>query len=184
MSEKKVFASFYERTLAKLIDSLIYSMLILLPVVSISASSGFSNLLDSSYNFILLILVIAVLVLPLEMLMVSRLGGTPGKLILGIKIQKENGKRLNFWEAFVRSTIGRAVSGLFFGLGYFWVCRNEKRQGWHDLIIDSVVVRTISYGWMMGLLIFVVFLIINICLFASSAMGFIGNSKLYLGLFS
>lgn len=182
MTEKITYASFYERALSRLIDSVFYLVMILTPIIAISGTSDFSLLLTNIYNFVLFVLSVAVIVLPLEICMISKIGGTPGKLLMGIRVQKENGKYLTLKEAFIRTTLGKAVSGLFFGLGYFWILKNDKHQGWHDMIMGSVVVRRISYGWLIGVLILIVFLVIDVGLIVGSIINFINNYGFYSSL--
>jgi|SRR3989304_1745644 len=179
MEKTTVYATFWERFLSRLIDTLVYLMLIFIPLNSIVLSKSFDLLLDNISNFTLFILIIALIILPFETLMISKLGGTPGKLLIGLRIQKTSGKLLNPKETFIRLTLGRAVSGLFFGLGYFWIFKNEKRQGWHDLINDSVVVRKINYGWLIGLLILIVFAIINVAIVSGVIAGFAANFSFF-----
>lgn len=180
MTEKDPkYASYFERLLARLIDSLVYFMIIFVPVVKIASAASFTNLVDNIYNFTLFILFIAFLILPFEIAMTAKFKGTPGKLLMGLKIQKEDGKPLTFKEAFIRLTIGRAVSGLFLGLGYFWIFKNKKRQAWHDLINQSVVVKHLNYGWLIGILILIAFLLIDLSLFAGTALGFVSNAQFF-----
>lgn len=65
---------------------------------------------------------------------------TPGKYLMGIRIIKETGRNLTFWEAFLREFC-KAISLLVLGLGLIWILIDKKRQGWHDKLIKSVVVE-------------------------------------------
>jgi uncharacterized RDD family membrane protein YckC len=176
------YATFYERLLARLIDSLVYFMVIFVPIVKISSSTDFTVLLNSIYNFTIFVLFIAFIILPFEVFMTAKFKGTPGKLLMGLKIQKEDGKPLSYQEAFIRLTIGRAVSGLFFGLGYLWIFKNEKRQAWHDLINQSIVIKRLSFEWLIGILILIAFLLINMSLFAETIVKFISNAQFFQSL--
>jgi len=71
----------------------------------------------------------------------SRFGGTIGKLIVGLRVVDEKGEFLTDRRAFFRCTVGYFVSGLFFGLGYFWIIKDNKNQGWHDQISETYVVQ-------------------------------------------
>ncbi len=184
MTEKESYSSFFERALAKIIDSLFYLMLFLLPIAVISASTEFRSLLDNILNFSLFIIFLGVLVLPFEIFMTSKFKGTPGKLIMGLKIQKEDGKALTYKEAFIRLTIGRAVSGLFFGLGYLWIFRSKKKQAWHDLINETVVIKYLTFGWLIGILILIVFVMVNLTFFAGIIVKILSNAQFYQSLIS
>jgi len=67
-------------------------------------------------------------------------GATVGKKILKIKIVQVNGSPITIGKAILRY-IGYFISGMFFGLGFFTILWNKKKQGWHDEIAKTVVVR-------------------------------------------
>ncbi|KKR09945.1 MAG: hypothetical protein UT39_C0025G0008 [Candidatus Woesebacteria bacterium GW2011_GWA1_39_21] len=182
MTDKIKYASFWERVLALLIDTSIYLMLITLAIFKITGVNDFASLLNNIYDFVLLNLFLAVFIFPIEVAMVSFLGGTPGKLIIGIRIQKESGKLLNWKEAFIRLTLGKAVSGLFFGLGYVWIFRDEKKRAWHDYVNNSVVAKKNNYGWIIGFLILCLFLFINFETVIGIVASIGANSEFYSSL--
>jgi len=41
----------------------------------------------------------------------------------------------------LRQTIGYWLSGAVFYLGFIWVAFDDKKQGWHDKIARTFVVR-------------------------------------------
>jgi len=182
MNEKRPYASFYERLLSRFIDSLIYSMILLIPLVKISTINVFTILLDNIYNYILFLLIIASFIFFFEIFIISEFGGTLGKLLIGLRIQHENGKFLSLKDSFIRLTLGRAVSGIFFGLGYLWIFKNAKHQAWHDMVNETVVVRKLSHGYLIGLVIIIAFIIINLGIFAGIFSGFIYNLPFYQNL--
>ena len=67
-------------------------------------------------------------------------GQTLGKKAMGIKVVKEDGKPLGYSEAVVRY-VGYIISIIPLGLGYFWVIWDEKKQGFHDKIAKTLVVK-------------------------------------------
>src|SRR5262249_36910952 len=70
-------------------------------------------------------------------------GLTPGKWMLGIRVIKADTQiPAGFWRMFLRETIGRIVSGVLCYLGYIWAAVDANRQGWHDKIAKTMVVRT------------------------------------------
>ena len=72
-----------------------------------------------------------------------RRGLTPGKKLLGLQVLRaQTGAIPGFGMMFVRETFGRFLSGLAFGLGYFWAIVDRNGQAWHDRIAGTVVVRT------------------------------------------
>lgn len=69
-------------------------------------------------------------------------GMTPGKWLLGERVvEKLTGNYPGFWRMLLRETIGKFVSGIFLGLGYFWAIWDKDNQAWHDKIAGTVVVR-------------------------------------------
>ena len=68
-------------------------------------------------------------------------GQTPGKMALRIKVVRTDGSSLTLGRAFYRETIGKFVSGIIFGIGYFMVAFDDKKQGLHDRMADTYVVR-------------------------------------------
>ena len=76
-----------------------------------------------------------------EVWMLGMYGATVGKMVMRIKVVKENGKKLTYSDALLR-TISGFLSAVVFGLGFLWVIWDKKKQGWHDKIAKTVVVRT------------------------------------------
>ena len=71
-------------------------------------------------------------------------GQTPGKRVLGVRVVRTDGKRLNFGNA-LRRSIGYVISGILF-LGYLWILFDNRRQGFHDKLAGTMVV----YSWPEG----------------------------------
>ncbi len=67
-------------------------------------------------------------------------GQTPGKLLMGIRVVSISGERISDVEAILRY-LGYYLNGIFIGLGWLWALLNQKRQGWHDLLAHTLVVR-------------------------------------------
>jgi len=67
-------------------------------------------------------------------------GATPGKKLMGIKVIQTNGKPLTYPVAIIR-WFAQYISLVPLGLGYFWVAFDKKKQGWHDKIASTLVVR-------------------------------------------
>ncbi len=70
-------------------------------------------------------------------------GQTPGKMLLGLRVIQASGEKMTFGVAFLR-WVGTLVSGLFLSLGYLWIAIDGKKQGWHDKIAATLVIRTAS----------------------------------------
>ena len=69
-------------------------------------------------------------------------GQTPGMMLMGLRVVSVDGGHLTFWRAFLR-LIGYVISTAFFFLGFAWVLVDDRRQGWHDKLANTLVV----YSW-------------------------------------
>ncbi|HTV85067.1 MAG TPA: RDD family protein [Dyella sp.] len=75
---------------------------------------------------------------------------TPGKQALGLRVTDENGNRLGFWHAFGRF-LGKIVSGLILYVGYMMAGWTSRKQGLHDLMAGTFVVRgQVLEAWEQG----------------------------------
>jgi len=71
----------------------------------------------------------------------SRKGGTPGKLLLRLRVIDVCGDRISLKTALLRHTIGYLTSAVGAGLGFLWIALDERKQGWHDKIAKTFVIR-------------------------------------------
>jgi uncharacterized RDD family membrane protein YckC len=70
------------------------------------------------------------------------IGGTVGKIVMGLQVVGPGGSRLGFWRS-VRRVIGYFISAFALGLGFLWVIVNKRRHSWADKLAGSSVV----YAW-------------------------------------
>jgi hypothetical protein len=61
-------------------------------------------------------------------------------MALGIKVISSDGSPVSWGQAVLRY-IGYIISGLVFALGFIWIAFDAQRQGWHDKIAKTYVVR-------------------------------------------
>ena len=66
---------------------------------------------------------------------------TPGKLVMGIKVTDEHGGRLGFGRAIVRA-LAKTLSHFLANFGFLMVALSLRKQGLHDVIAKTLVVRT------------------------------------------
>lgn len=71
----------------------------------------------------------------------GKYGQTLGKKALGIKVVDVNGKTPSMMTFFLREIIGKFVSGIILLIGYLMVIWDGKKQGLHDKIAGTFVVR-------------------------------------------
>jgi uncharacterized RDD family membrane protein YckC len=68
-------------------------------------------------------------------------GRTPGYRILDMQIVREaDGGPVSFGTALLR-LVGYAVSAIVFYIGFIWIIFDPQRQGWHDKIAKTVVIK-------------------------------------------
>ncbi|MDP9237304.1 MAG: RDD family protein [Chloroflexota bacterium] len=68
-------------------------------------------------------------------------GATLGKMAMGLKVvSAETGGLIDPGTALLRY-VGYIVSGIALGLGFFWIIWDPAKQGWHDKIAKTLVIR-------------------------------------------
>ncbi len=68
-------------------------------------------------------------------------GQTLGMRVLNIKVVRTDGSSLTILQAFIRY-IGLVVSIACLFIGVIWAAFDANKQGWHDKIASTYVVRT------------------------------------------
>lgn len=68
-------------------------------------------------------------------------GQTPGKMVMGIKIIKTDGSPIGIGRAILRY-VGYLVSTIIIYIGYLMIAWDSKKQGLHDKIAGTYVVKT------------------------------------------
>ena len=68
-------------------------------------------------------------------------GQTLGKMLVGIKVVDAQGNRPGLFLAALREVLGKIISTIVFYLGFFWSAWDRQKQGWHDKIADTYVVK-------------------------------------------
>lgn len=76
-------------------------------------------------------------------LIMAHFGSSVGKRVVGIKVVKADGGQPGcITGVLLRETIGKLISSIIILLGFIWIIFDDKRQGWHDKIAETYVVRT------------------------------------------
>jgi uncharacterized RDD family membrane protein YckC len=74
-------------------------------------------------------------------LMTGLKGQTVGKMAMGIMVVRANGNLPGIGYAALREMVGKFVSGTFLLVGFIWTGFDPQKQGWHDKIASTYVVR-------------------------------------------
>jgi uncharacterized RDD family membrane protein YckC len=67
-------------------------------------------------------------------------GTTIGGIVLGLKVVRLDRRPITFAVALVRALAG-AFSVVVLFLGFLWIAWDREKQGWHDIIAGTVVLR-------------------------------------------
>ena len=67
-------------------------------------------------------------------------GQTIGNRVMKIRVVKTNGSELSLTDAFIRY-IGLILSCVVIFIGVIWVAFDANKQGWHDKIAGTYVVK-------------------------------------------
>lgn len=67
-------------------------------------------------------------------------GQTPGKRVMGIRVVKADGSPLSDADAIIRY-IGYYINSAIFMIGWLWALFDSNRQGLHDKIVSTYVVK-------------------------------------------
>ncbi len=95
-------------------------------------------------RFRLSTVVLAALFWTYLVLTTALIGGTLGKRAFGLRVVSKDFGRPDWATVLFREVVGRIiVTGLFF-VGYLWVAIDRRKQGWHDKIADTFVVKKIA----------------------------------------
>lgn len=172
--EQTPYIGFWPRFAAFSIDSVITtlaSMALFIPLGMI-ISLGASEL--SALNIVLQVL--SYCIVPAYFIYFTHASqATLGKQFIGIKVLSQEGHKLTLGKIILRETIGRLVNLFTAYLGYIIVAFTGRRQGLHDMIVSSVVVRRdptkelsagrIGLGIFVGMIPLMIFTLIAIVFF-------------------
>ena len=69
-------------------------------------------------------------------------GQTLGKMAVRIKVVDDQGDVPGLGRAALRELLGKPISVIVIFLGLFWIAWDKQKQGWHDKIATTYVVKT------------------------------------------
>jgi uncharacterized RDD family membrane protein YckC len=133
------YAGFWVRVGAALIDTILVSFLTI-PLVRMiygSADEASALLFQGTADFLISVVLPALAVVAFW---VAR-GATPGKMAISAQVvDARTGNKPTTGQAIGRY-LGYYVSTIPLGLGLIWVAFDPKKQGWHDKLAGTVVIR-------------------------------------------
>lgn len=141
------YAGFWFRVIAAIVDVIICQIAVIIIVLPLGFALGLSmsgtstqteiEAVGSGLGTILGILIQWLYFTAQES---SAWQATLGKKMLGIKVTDMNGERIGFGKANARYW-SKILSALILFIGYFMVAFTEKKQGLHDMIAGTLVMR-------------------------------------------
>lgn len=153
------YAGFWIRFVAIIIDGILISIVRAFLVVPVLAMIGISfaseaqnfdpNNMDQLMPMIATIIAAAgaiallstvIWVLYGTLMEASKYQATIGKLALGLIVTDINGAKLDFSKSLVRN-LGKLLSNFILLIGYIMAAFTEKKQGLHDIIAGTLVVK-------------------------------------------
>jgi len=142
--EEVVYAGFFSRLAAFLIDSVIVSvglLIVKLPVWLIKMAIGESILFQPFlFQFTIFDVIYYLLTVCYFVLMTYYCGATVGKHLMRLKVVDTEGEKLSLVKVLIRETIGRYLSALIIYVGYILAAFDPSKQGLHDKIADTYVI--------------------------------------------
>ena len=146
------YGGFWRRMMAFCIDNIILfiTSIFILFVGVLALSLGFlsdygellpERLVEATLTFVLLyFFIIAFMSMLYFTYFHGTTGQTFGKMIVGLQVVQSTGEKMTLGVGFLR-WVGYIISGMVFYLGFVWIAFDRKKQGWHDKIAGTVVVR-------------------------------------------
>ena len=132
-------AGFWIRLAAHVIDGIVFTLIALPILYGIYGDEYFdsSKLIKGPADFVISCLL--PLLLGIFLWVIYR--GTPGKLILGLRVvDMRTGDKMDLLQA-VGRMLGYFASAIPFGLGFLWVAFDSRKQGFHDKLAGSIVIH-------------------------------------------
>jgi len=127
------YAGFGRRLWASILDGVILSAVINLLLLPLGHSTSVETTIQT----------IVIIVLPLLYYVIAWKnfdGQTIGKRLVGVKVIKIDGSPMTYKTALIRSA-SYYLSAIVFFLGYIWIIFDKRKQGWHDKIAGTVVIK-------------------------------------------
>jgi predicted Zn finger-like uncharacterized protein len=134
-------AGFWMRVVATLLDGLVVFILQFV-LGSLLALAGFAaNQSATGEVGGLVVLFGYVLGFAYYIFFTGYCGQTPGKMALRIKVIRRDGSTVGYGRAAFREVLCKTISGLILGIGYLMVAFDEQKQGLHDRMADTYVIK-------------------------------------------
>jgi len=143
MSENTQYGGFLVRFVAHFIDSLILGFIggtiggVLGTVGAVSGDETVIGLM----SLIAILLGAVIAIIYYAYFESSDKQATPGKMTMGLKVINKEGGKISFMNA-VGRYFAKVLSGVIIYIGYIMIAFDEKKQGLHDKLASTYVVKS------------------------------------------
>lgn len=132
-----MFSGFVPRLIAYIIDSIFITLIAFIIGMSAGIVMGLDNLAIIEVSYYASGIVLLFYTVPCWAMM----GGTPGKIMLGMRIVGSDGSTSGIgWVRALLRLVGYFVSTIPCYLGFIWIGIDNDNQAWHDKISRTYVV--------------------------------------------
>lgn len=138
------YVGFWARVLASIIDTFIACMVIMPIMYAIygpayfDSTSLFRGPADILFSYVLPACAVLIFWIARQ--------ATPGKMAISARIVDAKTGKAPTTGQYIGRYLGYYVSMIPFGLGLLWVGFDRRKQGWHDKLAGTVVVRSKNHG--------------------------------------
>ena len=138
-----VYLGFGQRVLASIMDTII-QMLILMPIIILFFPHLLSaNLINDPKLLAELQWLFLAILTPFLLVFWQSSQSTLGKMVFHSKIvDATTGEKPSIKQFFLRF-VGYMVVSFTFGIGFIWILFDARKQGWHDKMANTVVVKVV-----------------------------------------
>jgi uncharacterized RDD family membrane protein YckC len=135
------YVGFWKRVWASIIDTILIMLITIPLLISIYGTDyygpEFSSLIAGPADFLISWVFPAIAIIVFWIFK----SATPGKMAISAQIvDAQTGEKASKGQLIGRY-FGYFISGIPLGLGIIWVAFDKRKQGWHDKLAGTVVVR-------------------------------------------
>lgn len=143
-AERRPKAGFWIRVTAWCIDKILVALLqailgTLLLLAGFTSTPGVKENIGALVQLVWLFTVVVNIVY--YVMFTGHCGQTPGKMAVRVKVIRRDGQQLSYGRAFFREVPGKFVSAVILGIGYLMVAFDEQKQGLHDRMANTYVIK-------------------------------------------
>lgn len=144
MDEQFEYVGFWRRAGAVIIDTLILLVIIIPLLRAVYGEEYFerTEMIQGPADLLLNYVLPAIAVI----LFWVYKSATPGKMAISAKIVDAKTGNKPSTGQFIGRYFAYLLSSLPLGLGFIWIAFDKKKQGWHDKLAGTVVVRKRNIG--------------------------------------